>query len=137
MCWLLNTTCNFYLIILSPHPTHPSLHSSTFPPFCTGFCNIVYTTLIALLPSFIHPPPLPAVGTKVMQKARVKEVLLDDFGDPEGKEASSNLRLSQENCQRCSCVLQTVLCTTKKALKSHQILFLMRGSDLRIRLTNN
>ena len=32
-----------------------------------------------------------------MQKARVKEVLLDDFGDPEGKEASSNQKLSQEN----------------------------------------
>ena len=26
----------------------------------------------------------------------MKEVLLDDFGDPEGKEASSNRRLSQE-----------------------------------------
>ena len=26
----------------------------------------------------------------------MKEVLLDDFGDPEGKEASSNQRLSQE-----------------------------------------
>ena len=33
---------------------------------------------------FLCVPSSPAVGTKAMQAAKVKEVLLDDFGDPEG-----------------------------------------------------
>ena len=82
-------------------------------------------------PPLIHPlSSFPAVGTKVMQKARVKDVLLDDFGDPEGRRLVQTRNWARKICQRCACALQTVLCTTKKALTSYQTLFLVRGWNL-------